>query len=126
MVMEVVPVFQEMFPILSTPDLPRSLAFYCDLLGATVSYRFPAEGDPAYVGLHLGPSHLGIGADPDAAADPGQRFTLWAYADDCDAAVATLRAAGVAVLTDPADQPWGERMATVTDPDGNKVIIASR
>ncbi|HET8682892.1 MAG TPA: hypothetical protein VFM54_13640 [Micromonosporaceae bacterium] len=24
------------------------------------------------------------------------------------------------------DQPWGERMATVLDPDGNRVIVASR
>jgi lactoylglutathione lyase len=24
------------------------------------------------------------------------------------------------------DQPWGERMATVFDPDGNRVIVASR
>jgi len=32
----------------------------------------------------------------------------------------------VRVIGEPADQPWGERMATVLDPDGNKVIVASR
>ncbi|MFD0745041.1 VOC family protein [Phytohabitans flavus] len=37
-----------------------------------------------------------------------------------------LRAAGVKVLAEPTDQPWGERMATVADPDGNRVIIATR
>lgn len=26
----------------------------------------------------------------------------------------------------PADQPWGERLARVSDPDGNMVLIASR
>jgi catechol 2,3-dioxygenase-like lactoylglutathione lyase family enzyme len=36
--------FQEMFPILSTPDLPRALRFYRDLLGCTVTYQFPPEG----------------------------------------------------------------------------------
>lgn len=30
------------------------------------------------------------------------------------------------MLEEPADQPWGERMATVTDPDGNRVIVPTR
>jgi lactoylglutathione lyase len=59
-----VTVFQELFPILATTDLPRALGFYRDLLGCHVSYRFPPDGEPAYVGLELGPSQLGIGADP--------------------------------------------------------------
>ena len=117
--------FQEMFPILSTPDLPRALTFYRDLLGGTVSYQFPPTGEPEYVGIDLGKSHLGIGAEPDAPAG-AQRFSLWIYSDDCDAAVTKLRAAGVPIIDEPVDQPWGERMATVTDPDGNKVIIATR
>ena len=33
--------FQELFPILTTGDLPRALGFYRDLLGFEVSYRFP-------------------------------------------------------------------------------------
>ena len=115
--------FQEVFPILSTGDLPRALGFYRDLLGFEVTYQFPAEGEPGYVALDLGRSHLGIGADP--AAD-GQRCTLWVYADDCDAAVEHLRGHGVRVVAEPADQPWGERMAEVADPDGNRVIVASR
>jgi len=50
---------------------------------------------------------------------------LWVYADDCDAAVDRLRAAGVTVLAEPADEPWGERVARVLDPDGNQVLIGS-
>jgi hypothetical protein len=34
-------------------------------LGFQVSCQFPSEGEPGYVGLDLGRSHLGIGADPD-------------------------------------------------------------
>ncbi|HET6212795.1 MAG TPA: VOC family protein [Micromonosporaceae bacterium] len=51
---------------------------------------------------------------------------MWVYTDDCDAALGRLRSGGVPVVQEPADQPWGERMATVVDPDGNRVIIASR
>ena len=120
--------FQELFPILTTGDLPRALGFYRDLLGFQVSYHFPPEGEPGYVALDLGQSHLGIGAgtDENGPAPDRTRFTLWVYADDCDAAVEHLRGHGVPVLAEPADQPWGERMAEVADPDGNRVIVASR
>jgi lactoylglutathione lyase len=121
-------VFQRLFPILSTGDLPRLLGFYRDLLGADVSFEFEQEGRVVYAGLDLGPSHLGVGAvAPDAPelARVDRPFALWVYVDDCDAAVALLRAAGVPVTVEPADQPWGERTAEVTDPDGNRVIVAA-
>ena len=115
------------FPILSTPDLARALGFYEDLLGGTVTYRFPDDGDAQYVGLDIGTSHLGIGADPELDPESGtQRFALWVYVDDCDAVVETSRAAGVTILEEPVDQPWGERVARVADPDGNVVIIGAR
>jgi lactoylglutathione lyase len=119
--------FTAVFPIISTPDLEGALRFYRDLLGATVSYEFPGpDGKPAYVGLELGEAHLGIGRDPDAPSEPSARFSLWVYADDCDAAVERLRAAGVEIAEEPVDQPWGERVARVRDPDGNLVLIGQR
>jgi len=30
------------------------------------------------------------------------------------------------VLSEPEDQPWGERVARVTDPDGNVMVIGQR
>jgi lactoylglutathione lyase len=118
--------YEEVFPILATPDLGRTLGFYRDRLGATVSYQFPAEGDAVYIGLDLGQSHLGISQLDEQGETVNDRVTFWVYATDCDAAIEQLRAAGVPVLEEPANQPWGERMATVADPDGNRVIIASR
>jgi lactoylglutathione lyase len=117
--------FNEIFPILSTPDLARSLAFYRDLLGGDVTYRFPPEGEPAYVAVRIGRSQLGIGQQDQPGVLTNDRVTLWVYADDCDAAVGRLRDGGVRVVEEPIDQPWGERMATVVDPDGNRVMIAS-
>ena len=118
--------FTEAFPIVSTADLTRSLEFYVGL-GATVVYQFPAEGDPGYVGLSLGSSHLGIGLDPTVTAGPGgQRLSLWIYAGDCDAAIERLRSAGTEIVEEPVTQPWGERMARVLDPDGNEIVIGQQ
>lgn len=89
-----------------------------------MSYGFPGpDGEPGYVGLELGTAHLGIGRDPVATAGPSARFSLWVYAADCDAAVERLRTAGVQIVEEPTDQPWGERVARVADPDGNLVIV---
>ena len=106
-----------LFPILTTRDLRAALGFYRDLLGGTVTYEFPApDGEPGYVGLDVGSSQLGIGRDPYATDGPSARFGLWAYVENCDAVVERLRAAGVTVVEEPTDQPWGERVARVLDP----------
>ena len=118
--------FTDAFPILSTPDLDRALAFYRDLLDGRVTYQFPPEGDSAYVALEIGRAELGIAHDPRSPDGVGGRIALWLYAEDCDLAVERLRAAGVTITAEPEDQPWGERIARVRDPDGNDVIIGQR
>lgn len=118
------------FPMLSVEDLGRSLAFYRDRLGFTEAYRFP-EGDAAvFVTVRAGDSELGLGqlgAPPlhGQAQRPatGHRIELCVYVDAVDAVVDRLQAAGVPVLLAPTDQPWGERIAYVPDPDGNLVML---
>jgi lactoylglutathione lyase len=115
------------FPILTVSDMGRALRFYLELLGGRQTYRFPEEGEPAFVTLELGGCLLGLGQEADLPpqADGRPRIELCAYAADCDAAVAALREAGVTIIEEPSDQAWGERMARVADPDGNRVIILS-
>ena len=43
---------------------------------------------------------------PGRTADGARNVSLWVYADDCDAAIAKLRAVGVTITEEPADQPW--------------------
>ncbi len=112
--------FTEAFPVITVSDLPSALRFYRDGMGFTEHYRFPDEGDPVFVTLRLGTSELGIGADATTG------YELCVYADDCDEAVDTLRAAGAEVVAAPADQPWGERLARVVDPAGHRLMVLSR
>ena len=129
-------VFSTAFPIVYCDDLPRSLRFYRDLLGFRVTFSHPEQGEPAFVALQLGEgAELALAdvRDPEAvhlhgkAVRPasGHGFELCVYADDVDDAVAALRAAGVPVLAEPADQPWGDRMAYVEDPQGNPVMLCA-
>ena len=119
--------YSELFPIVATADLPRALRFYRDALGGSVTHEYPGDGAaPVYVGIDIGSSHMGVGLVADA--EPGGRrlVSLWIYADDCDAAIERLRSQGVDITEEPEDQPWGERVARVRDPDGNEVIIGQR
>lgn len=120
--------YSEFFPILRTSDLRRALGFYRDLLGAEVTFEYCGpDGTASYVGLNLGSSQLGIGIGSGPGSAPLPRsISLWVYAESCDAAVDQLRAAGTPIIAEPADQPWGERIARVVDPDGNEVVIGER
>ncbi len=115
---------RSLFPILLSRDLPRLVSFYEHALHGRVRYRFGSPDQDDYVSLALGEASLGIGRDP-AAADggAGDRVSLWFYVDDVDAAFARWRTAGGDVVQEPADMPWGERVAQVRDPDGNLVNL---
>lgn len=112
------------FPILQTADLAHAGAFYVDRLGFEETYRFPEQGPPTFVVVSLGAFSLGLAA-ADEVAPPG-RVALWFYSDDVDGETEALRDAGVEVLKEPEDTEWGERIASVVDPDGNEVFIGQR
>src|SRR3954463_12351987 len=119
------------FPVLYAADVEAVSAFY-HRLGFAEQVRLPDEnGAPGFVGLRRDAAELAVTteASPRMLAGiepgPGPRHELFVYVDDVDATVADLRAAGTAVLREPADMPWGERVAFVTDPEGNVVSLAS-
>ena len=118
---------EQLFPILDVADVQRSLRFWRDQLGGVVAFEWPGpDGQPVYVGLDVGTSHIGIGGPAARPAGEPRAVSLWVYTDDCDALVERLRAGGSPILEEPADQPWGERVARVADPDGNVVIVGQR
>lgn len=122
---------RRLFPMLAVDDLAKSVAFYSHLLGGTETYRFPAEGEPEFVTLQMGESELGLGLytpEPALHGQPqkpatGHRIELCVYVESVDAAVERMRAEGVPVHLEPCDQPWGERIAYVEDPDGNLLML---
>ena len=114
------------FPVIYARDVALVSSFY-ERLGFEVVYRFEA----GYVSMRRGDASLGVTtvdspkmlAGIDVGTEP--RFEMFVYVEDVDAMVAELRAAGVHVLAEPKDMPWGERVAYVTDPEGNPVALAT-
>jgi lactoylglutathione lyase len=108
------------FPIISVEDLEATRAFY-ERLGFVQTYQFPPEGEPGFVTMERGSSSIGIGAGGDDA----DRFSMWVYVDDVDTTLERLRTSGAPVVSEPEDQPWGERLARTRDPAGNLVHLGA-
>jgi lactoylglutathione lyase len=124
-------IVRTLFPMLSVEHLDRALEFYRDLLGGSETYRFPETGPPVFVVVQLGDSEVGLGqlgASPPLHRQvqrpaSGHRIELCLYVEDVDATTDRLRKASTPVLLEPQDQPWGERVAYVADPDGNLLML---
>lgn len=112
-------------------DVPRSVDFY-RLLGLAVPD--PGEPDP-HVEVELpGGNRLAFDAEqtitgmhpdwspPDSAGRVAIAFGLASPAD-VDAMFERLTKAGHPGSLRPFDAPWGQRYATVLDPDGNLVDL---
>ena len=119
--------FREPFPIVHATDPERLVHFYVEAFGFEEGFRFPTDGPLAYAFLKLAPLGIGIGRrSPDAPPLPDDRgWELWLYADDADVAVGRARTAGASVLEEAQDQPWGERVALVADPEENRIRIGA-
>ncbi|MDQ3822450.1 MAG: VOC family protein [Actinomycetota bacterium] len=126
--------FREAFPVVYAADVERSLAFYRDLFGFELVYRWPPDGAPDFAFLRLDPLGIALaahsapeellGRSPVAGSPP--RFELCIYADDVDRAAEDLARGGARILVPPTDQPWGERLLYVEDPDGNPIQVTAK
>jgi predicted enzyme related to lactoylglutathione lyase len=95
------------------PDLETGLRFYRDCLGHKLRWRNDALGQ---AGLALPASKTEIVLTTQLGYAPDWLVTS---ADDAAAAV---QAAGGRIVVEPSDIPVG-RVAVVTDPFGNKLVL---
>jgi catechol 2,3-dioxygenase-like lactoylglutathione lyase family enzyme len=116
--------FRDAFTILDPADVGRLSAFYVDHLGVKPGYRWPGQGEGDLLRGSLDAFSIGLSKTDSLA--PSGRTAFWLHTDDVDREIERLRAHGVAVIDEPVDTEWGERMTTVSDPDGNLVHIGQR
>jgi uncharacterized glyoxalase superfamily protein PhnB len=114
---------------LTVKDLPKSLAWYRDVLGFTVDRKHEREGKLIAVSLKAGDVRILINQDDGAKGFDrvkGEGFSLQiTTAQSIDAIAKRIKAAGGSLDTEPADMPWGARVFRVRDPDGFRFAISS-
>lgn len=119
------------FPVLYAKDVERVARCYT-ALGFEEHFRLSGNDDTVgFIGLRRDQAELAITTEdsPRALAGvqpgPGPRHEFFVYVEDLDAALAAVRQTGATVLREPADMPWGERLAFVRDPEDNIVTLAT-
>ncbi|MEO8030744.1 MAG: VOC family protein [Gemmatimonadota bacterium] len=114
-------------PSFTVSNLQLSLAFYRDVLGLVVADEWK-QGDVLMgVSLKAGKAEFMIGQDDFAKGRDRQKgigFRLYCTTtQNVDQLAAGIEARGGTLDSQPADQPWGSRDFSVTDPDGFKLTI---
>jgi predicted enzyme related to lactoylglutathione lyase len=110
-------------------DIGRAIDFYGGILGLEETYRFTSLGVPEHVEFRVGSmtvavsSAAGLASHGLPSATPGHPFEIGLKTDDVDALIAELRVKGVTILKGPFSSPAGNRVAYITDPDGNWISV---
>jgi PhnB protein len=115
-------------PQLAIEGAATAIAFYAEAFGAEVVDRVldPSGQKVWHASLRLGDSILFVNdVFPEMGGSPSQA-SLWIYVADVDGAFDRAIGAGAKATLPPADMFWGDRMAHVIDPFGQKWAIATR
>jgi uncharacterized glyoxalase superfamily protein PhnB len=119
------PGMQAVTAYLAVANVAASVEFLERAFGFARGVALPdADGQLRYAEMRHGESVLMLVRKGDQATATHGAAALYAYVPDVDAALARLREAGAGV-TDAEDQPWGDRVAVVTDPDGYRWVLAT-
>ena len=122
-------------PQLTLDNAAQAIDWYKKALGAEeVARAVGPDGKIMHAEIRIGDSlimlndEMGGGKSPKAIG--GSPASLWIYVEDCDALFNRAVAAGGQVSDGPmgamADQFWGDRCGTLTDPQGYSWTIATR
>jgi uncharacterized glyoxalase superfamily protein PhnB len=110
---------------LAVANVSASIAFLERCFGFTRGVVLPgADGQPRYAEMRHGGSVVMLVPKGDQASATSGAAGLYTYVGDVDAALTKARAAGAGV-SEAEDRPWGDRTATVTDPDGYRWVLAT-
>jgi lactoylglutathione lyase len=117
------------FPVVYVSDV-EAVASFWELLRFHRHVQLPPDGEPGYIGLTRdGGGELAVTHEQWAADrygfSPGTspRLEMYVYVNDLEAMLVRLTEAQVTILRAAEDMPWGERIATVADPEGNPVAL---
>jgi PhnB protein len=119
-------------PYLAVDDAARAIEYYARAFGAKELVRMDAPGGKiGHAELEIGDSRIMLSDPfPQASTRPpkelgGASASVFMYVEDVDAVVKQAVDAGATVAMEVADQFWGDRFGTITDPFGHVWSIAT-
>ena len=117
---------------LAVDDAARAIEYYTRAFGAKEVVRMDAPGGKiGHAELELGDSRIMLSDPfPQASTRPpnelgGTSSSVFMYVEDVDAVVKQAVDAGATVTMEVADQFWGDRFGSITDPFGHVWSIAT-
>jgi PhnB protein len=117
---------------LAVDDAERAIEYYTKAFGAKEVVRMSAPGGKiGHAELEIGDSRIMLSDPfPQASTRPpkdlgGTSASVFMYVEDVDALVKQATDAGATVTMEVADQFWGDRFGTITDPFGHVWSIAT-
>jgi PhnB protein len=117
---------------LAVDDAARAIEYYAKAFGAKEVVRMDGPGGTiAHAELEVGDSRIMLSDPfPQASTQPpkelgGTSASVFMYVEDVDAVVKQAVDAGATVAMEVADQFWGDRFGTITDPFGHVWSIAT-
>jgi PhnB protein len=119
-------------PYLAVDDAARAIDYYKQAFGAKERVRMDTpDGKIGHAELEVGDSLVMLSdPSPQASTRPprelgGTTGSVFMYVEDVDAVVKKAVDAGATVTMEVADQFWGDRFGTITDPFGHLWSIAT-
>jgi PhnB protein len=119
-------------PYLAVDNAARAIEYYAKAFGAKEVVRMDGPGGTiGHAELEVGDSRIMLSDPfPQASTQPpkelgGTTASVFMYVEDVDAVVKQAVDAGATVTMEVADQFWGDRFGTVTDPFGHVWSIAT-
>lgn len=123
--------YRSITPYLGIDRAADAIEFYKKVFGATQVMRLDMpDGKVGHAELRIGDSAIMLGSPCDEMAlrnpDEHTSVGLHLYVNDVDAQFKQAVAAGATVVSEPKDQFYGDRSASVKDPFGHLWFLASR
>ncbi len=116
--------FHTVTPYLMVREAAKLIDFVKQAFAATELFRGTGSAGGIHAEVRIGDSMVMIGGAGTWNGEP-MPAAIYLYMDDVDAVYKRALQAGAASLSEPADQPYGDRIAGVKDPFGNVWYIAT-
>jgi len=116
--------FHTVTPYLMVREAAKLIDFVKEAFAATELFRGTGSAGGIHAEVRIGDSMVMIGGAGTWNGEP-MPAAIYLYMDDVDAVYKRALQAGAASLSEPADQPYGDRIAGVKDPFGDVWYIAT-